>query len=237
MSGTTLACSNWEEFEGKLKGYFDLSAFVRDRYIFRGQADATWRLESTLDRLSTSFSSSNRDAVDKLLLGEFEKQAVGLHGFDATAPSKKTLLLARHFGLPSRIMDWTRSPYVAAFFAFIDAAIETAHPPARAAIWMLNLDMAADSFGDDVLVIDDHTAIGTNPRAIEQRSVFLELKSQQDLAKLPGTCLWSFTLPTTERATILSRLEAMGINERSLFRSLETAATFAARRVRSTIQK
>jgi hypothetical protein len=45
------------------------------------------------------------------------------------------LSIMQHNGTPTRLLDWTYSPSVAAFFA---AADEQAQPPDRAAVWAVN---------------------------------------------------------------------------------------------------
>ncbi|WP_058185588.1 FRG domain-containing protein [Terracidiphilus gabretensis] len=48
--------------------------------------------------------------------------------------------MAQHFGLPTRLLDWTRDPYVAAFFAASELALkpETANK-LRLAVWALDI--------------------------------------------------------------------------------------------------
>jgi hypothetical protein len=42
--------------------------------------------------------------------------------------------LLQHFGAPSRLLDFTKSPYIAAYFAFEQATKE----PDEVAIWVVN---------------------------------------------------------------------------------------------------
>jgi hypothetical protein len=122
------------------------------RWIFRGQADAAWDIESTLVR---AFKESweqwakswywNRVMVQKRIEGQlafdFASKAK-LHGLDVSLEKPVALLSAmRHFGVPTRLLDWTYSPFVALYFALEEEAL-----PESAAVWAINvtaLDRAA----------------------------------------------------------------------------------------------
>jgi hypothetical protein len=115
------------------------------RWIFRGHADATWQLESTIER---AFKDSwrnrketwlwNKATVLKHLEGQlafdFASKAQ-LYGLSVSLEKPVELLSAmRHFGTPTRLIDWTYSPFVALYFAF-----EQQHHAKEAAVWALDV--------------------------------------------------------------------------------------------------
>jgi hypothetical protein len=90
-------------------------------YIFRGQSDANWALTDSLSRLLHALSPvSDPRLAEQLAYKKFLGEA---HLFldPSTLPAEKSLLawwaLMQHFGCPTRLMDWTASPYVATYFA------------------------------------------------------------------------------------------------------------------------
>jgi FRG domain len=109
------------------------------KWIFRGVL-ADWDLESSLERACDGWGvpESERPAVEKRLLREFKRA----YPVRAEVPAPKDeddlawLALMQHHGAPTRLLDWTFSPYVAAFFA-LDHLLGSPSAP-MAAVWALS---------------------------------------------------------------------------------------------------
>jgi FRG domain len=115
----------------KLRKYFSSTRFKS--WAFRGQMDADWRLFSSLSR-HFLMAGVNRGAWSKQeqrILRIFKRKA---HLYLSNPPDEddsfEWLSLMQHHGSPTRLLDFTWSPYVAAFFA-LESATKTA------AIWAL----------------------------------------------------------------------------------------------------
>jgi hypothetical protein len=115
--------------------------FSLGRWVFRGQTNATWGLQPTLERFARSISALNRSpldrsaAIEESTIREFQRHA---HHYAQNLPEHENrlewLALMRHHGSPSRLLDFSKSPYVAAFFATADA-----EPSESAAIWAIDI--------------------------------------------------------------------------------------------------
>ncbi len=107
--------------------------FHSGHWVFRGQACAIWPLEPSLERFARSIHDLP-GVIEKYALREFQRRA---HHYSARLPSSDNTLewlaLMRHHGSPTRLLDFTKSPYVAAFFATTDAAND-----APSTIWAVN---------------------------------------------------------------------------------------------------
>jgi hypothetical protein len=90
------------------------------RYVFRGHADRTWKLESTLTRLGQRVSKDLKaDFLEKVQLKNFRIRIRGLRGTNPQSLNDNELWsLGQHYGLCTPLLDWSESPYIAAYFAF-----------------------------------------------------------------------------------------------------------------------
>jgi hypothetical protein len=137
---------SWNEFRATVHdirdkyGIFEYTEDYKHKNIvlFRGHSDATWELETTLERYEDKDVSLdlyllkahqshheiealtgknwNLKGFRELIEGIAEKQSdtfidLGCHEY---------LIYLRHHGFPSPLLDWSSSPYVAAYFAFFN---------------------------------------------------------------------------------------------------------------------
>lgn len=82
----------------------------RSPFVYRGLSDSRYRLLTSLIRLDGKF-----EQLEKHLLRSFRK-----YGEDLSTKCTSIwhlLTIAQHYGLPTRLMDWTYSPYIALHFA------------------------------------------------------------------------------------------------------------------------
>jgi hypothetical protein len=115
----------WNEMKGWLTT-FD------GNWAFRGQGDSAWDLETSLER---AWRGVGRDVAERTVIAGYKRKAAGLRGKGHNPRDSLTLLAEmQHYGAPTRLQDWTKSFYVAAFFA-----CEVERATKEAAIWALNL--------------------------------------------------------------------------------------------------
>ena len=114
----TIIAENWqllveELFADSHNPYLDR---FRSPFAFRGMADKDYKLETTLMRLR--HSPAILKDVEKRLLANFRKYAYRF--FDVNYSNWHWISVAQHHGLPTRLLDWSFSPFVAMHFATED---------------------------------------------------------------------------------------------------------------------
>ncbi len=133
---------SWEEFKSdSVKRLLTSSGKQSLKgFLFRGQADSKWQLHSSFDRIEKDKSKYD------LLLDNF-RAICETYNFNEELFNKKepelVAAFAQHYGLPTRLLDWTTSPYFAAFFAFSTALSLKAKINNPCTIWAINKDSVA----------------------------------------------------------------------------------------------
>lgn len=127
--------------------YINSKMITRDyRYGYRGHSDSSWSLESTLARYVKNVvlkrfpeRQSDRnilESVARRLESKFKSNLIVNEDLpQSEAQSIDVFQFGQHFGLPSPLIDWTYSPFIALFFALSN------EEPNKKCIWQLNLDL------------------------------------------------------------------------------------------------
>ena len=116
------------------------SGRLRENSVYRGVANDDCRLLTSLDRLGGADSPHGKAHLEEHLLRNFIRQAKpllpeGKEGF------WEVMVTAEHHGLPTRLLDWTHSPLIAAHFATLRTT-----PDADRVIWKLNWRVVHERF-------------------------------------------------------------------------------------------
>ena len=115
------------------------SLSVIKNYCFRGQANSAWDLIPTIYRPPVSAARPIKTLDDlwfasfeRNIYREFQRRAVA---HVETRNSWESLCVSQHFGVPTRLLDWTRNLYIASYFALIKPESKAD----KVAVWCLNL--------------------------------------------------------------------------------------------------
>lgn len=137
IEGTVVS---WTKFVEMIDAAFDpeeWSPLKPARYVYRGQADASLALRPSLLRHMDGLNALEALEIEHAGLRAFQVHA-HQHLDAATLPGAHSVdawwSLMQHHGAPTRLLDWTSSPYVAAYFA-VDR-----HPKSDGIIWTIHPD-------------------------------------------------------------------------------------------------
>lgn len=225
-----VVCDSWNAF---LDFFHDQNTLRQNHnYIFRGHASENWKLESTLKRKITEVGN---EKLAPIILETFQKHCLGRRGHNPSKLSESEWwALGQHFGLDTPLLDWSDSPYVAAFFAFNSECIETDN----VVIWLLskniNHNPAIKNLKPEHHIEYLTPYLDENARLINQRGLFVRTPNMicmaewvNDLVADGITHLARILIPRSEKDFVLDSLDKMNINDFTLFPDLSGSAKYA----------
>lgn len=221
-----------------LSDYFGVVTGVQRKdavFWFRGQEDYTWDLTPSALRFPKQKQRS--DALD--LLSEFRRFAeMRLAKPPGLGEDLKWVQLARHYGLPTRLLDWTRNAAIALYFACLDVKID-------GSVFVFNpVDLNRQVDPDKPRVLDAHLdakligeylrltgkkdprgrrTIAVNPvwnseRIMLQQGTFtLHGSSGFTLTSAQATSLVAIPILGGHKPSLRKDLDRVGVNEMSIF--------------------
>ncbi|MFO0697879.1 MAG: FRG domain-containing protein [Nitrospira sp.] len=120
LPGRVIRISSWRELIQELHSRQLVQLLsgegnhLRSPYVFRGIDNAQWGLCTSLQRLLDG-DQGRINVIERSLIRSFRKYAIA-GAFDNRS-EWYVLAVGQHNGLPTRCLDWTFSPFVAAHFA------------------------------------------------------------------------------------------------------------------------
>ena len=135
---TVCRARNWDDLVGLQRRFGE-----KGRWVYRGHKNASWELETTLERSSRRFgiARAELDRIEGGLIRQFARRA---HHHLSDVPERNQwaewLALMQHHGSPTRLLDCSYSFFVGLFFA-----LDEVEAGEECALWIMNVDWMARS--------------------------------------------------------------------------------------------
>lgn len=242
MSVKEITVRSWSDFKSRIVGdLFSDEIFRRGRFLFRGQGSDSWPLCSYFDRWYKG-KREDKFKVAEQLLDQFIRECELEPLPNVTRDDRIMMLsLAQHHGLPTRMLDWSESPYVAAFFAFSGHIRQGINLEKYVAVWVLDSKNSIwnKENGCEILNVPSFG----NERIRNQHGKFTYLRTPSNSLEeyvsqfSSGDGLIKYLVPVRDVNAAMADLDSMGINHARIYPGIGGNAKAAEVRVLLDIYK
>ena len=224
----------WDEFKNVVSSEIS----ILGKYIYRGQSDSEWRLKTTLERSGMMKHLGDLELYFNHIIPiiQYEIEIWENRKYNLENPEQMAQFLAylQHNSFPTPLLDWTYSPYMAAFFAFDQ--IDYFRPQCdTVAIYCFDQSewlktykqvttfkdknehvsiIAPSVVGNNKLKIQQGLFMFTNVSEIESHITYHGKDGKKFLNK--------YIISVSEKKTVANDLRLMNINSIQLFQSTES---------------
>lgn len=229
-----------------LSEFEDLIEGLEGDWVFRGQSDAKWPLDSSLHRffeeIETFIQKNNKNARDASEEGTLEEFRINAPHYLNRTPDDESKLewlsIMQHYGAPTRLLDVTCSPYIALFFAIesrvSDASVFAIKPSHFSVLDECEylteanyLEFITDGL-KDTLKVSLYAPTWGNERLTLQQGMFLVSntlkKSMQNIIDGYGATrsnAFKIVIPSSLKMNATRKLIDMNLTSATLYPSLE----------------
>ena len=231
----------------KLSEYFEvLDTFVTGakKFWFRGHGNCTWKLAPSALRHRRK---KDRE-TDLALVDDFRRHAeIKIPKPPAPDDRMQWVQLAQHYGLPTRLLDWTENAVVALYFSCTNqpdsdglvivfnpidlnrknkqagARILEAHRDQALILKYLRLTGATRTNGSPPLAV---YPIWNSERVVLQQGVFTLHGTRPELDSAHVPSLIGIPILQECKRQLLKQLERIGVHEMSLFPEIEHTCNY-----------
>ena len=221
----------------------EITAEQNYRVWYRGQSDYSWGLVPSIQRIKNLGEHNEQYTTTNFMIQTMRLNHNAPQQYDRAA----WLTLMQHYGLPTRMLDWTQSPLIAVFFA-TETYRET--PDTDACVWVLTPGLLneKEGFGNCIYPIDADTtqemllpafkhnhhnpelknkilACSSTENNLRMYSQYSNFTVHNSLERLEDICdenmLYKIIIPSGRKQYFIESLRVFGISESFVYPDLD----------------